>query len=97
MSNYSALNYDPFGFLGPVRNGSARITEVGSRRARFSVKTSNRDLGSLEATARVRRRNDVTSGRSLTGLSLRTRGGRQIRLTGHEARTLLRVLSRAAG
>lgn len=87
--------FNLFGFGFGNRNENARINEVGSDGSRFEVTTSGRDFGTLEATARVRRRSDVTTGRSLTGLSIKTKGGRQIRLSGHEARTLFRVLRRA--
>ena len=83
-----------FGFGTFIQNENARITETGEG-ARVEVMTANRDLGTLEATARVRLRNDVETGRSLTGVSIKTSSGRQIRLSGHEARTLFRVLERA--
>lgn len=76
------------------QNENARITE---RRgdAGLIVETQYRDPDTLTVQVRVRERNDVITGRSLTGLSLTTRGGRQIRFGGHEARTLFRTLSQA--
>lgn len=78
-----------------AQNENARIAETGEG-SRTEVATANRDFGTLEATAQVRLRNDVESGRSLTGLSIKTSSGQRVRLSGHEARTLLRVLERAA-
>ena len=76
------------------QNENARIVEK-FEESDLVVKTANRDPDTLVASAQVRERNDVTTGRSLTGLSIMTRGGRQIRFNGHEARTLFRVLSQA--
>ena len=75
-------------------NSQARITED---RAPLGVvvRTSRRDPGTLTASARVRHRNDVFTGRSLTGLEITSSGGRVTKLTGTEARTLYRVLDRA--
>lgn len=79
------------------QNQRARIT---SRRARsdrnghpqFETRTEGRDDDTLTARAIVRDRGN-DGGLSLARLSVKTRGGRSIRFTGHEARTLLRVLS----
>jgi len=76
------------------QNENARITET-VEGTNIEVTTSYRDTGTLEATANVRERNDVYTGRSLTGLSVKTSGGRNIRFSGREARTLLRVLEQA--
>ena len=76
------------------QNENARINER-RRGDKIVVTTDYRDPFTLTAEARVRERNDVETGRSLTGLSLTTRGGRQIRFNGHEARTLFRILSQA--
>lgn len=75
-------------------NRNARIVEGGDGAIR-EVMTKGRDYASLEARADIRERTDVMTGRSLTGLSMKTAGGRNIRLSGHEARTLFRVLERA--
>lgn len=77
------------------QNKSARIEDVESGMT-LEVKTTGRDEGTMTARADVRLRNDVTSGRSLTGLSVKTAGGRSIRFTGAEARTLYRLLANAA-
>lgn len=84
-----------------ARNKSARIkvdvrNRDANRRVTFAVRTANRDEGTMVARADVRERDDVFSGRSLRGLSVKTAGGRMIRFSGSEARTLLRVLSQAA-
>lgn len=76
------------------QNRNARISETGDGTQR-EVETVYRDPGTLEARVDVRERNDVETGRSLAGLSLRTAGGRNIRFTGPEARTLYRLLDRA--
>lgn len=73
-----------------MTNRRARIVE-----SEGAVATAYRDPGTLTAQANIRERNDVETGRSLTGLSVQTAGGRSIRFTGPEARTLYRVLSRA--
>lgn len=77
------------------QNRNARITEVdfGSLR---EVQTHGRDFGTMTARADIRERTDTESGRSLRGLSVTTAGGRNVRFSGREARTLLRVLERAA-
>ena len=79
------------------QNKNARIAQYPDQDhcRRLEVLTKNRDLGTLLVKADVRLRDDVESGRSLTGLSLKTAGGRNVRLTGPEARTLLRILDRA--
>jgi hypothetical protein len=76
------------------QNRHARIEELGEG-SKIELVTSNRDVGTLTASARVRSRNDVETGRSLTGLSIKTAGGRYVRLSGFEARTLYRILDRA--
>ena len=75
-------------------NQDARI-RVRSEGASIAVDTAYRDPGTLQARADVRERYDVETGRSLTGLSVRTAGGRSIRFTGSEARTLYRILDEA--
>ncbi len=77
-------------------NRNSRITESTVTNTRFRVSTAGRDNDTLFATADVRERSDVKTGRSLSGLSVRTAGGRRIRFSGHEARTLLRVLETAS-
>ena len=77
------------------QNRNARITESSTTGTTLEVVTANRDEGTLLARVNVRERSDVESGRSLAGLSVKTAGGRNIRFTGPEARTLLRVLAQA--
>lgn len=77
------------------QNRNARITESDFSGG-IEIETKGRDYGTLLARADIRERNDVASGRSLTGLSITTAGGRNIRFSGPEARTLLRVLEKAA-
>lgn len=76
------------------QNENARIVEFGIEDG-VEVSTAYRDEGTLEASAQVRLRNDVETGRSLTGLRITTAGGRTLNLNGHEARTLFRVLDTA--
>jgi hypothetical protein len=76
------------------QNKNARIREVVNQ-GRLEVSTSNRDTGTLTASAIVRERSDVQTGRSLTGFNIRTSGGRNINFSGLEARTLFRVLEQA--
>lgn len=75
-------------------NRNARIEERGTGVHR-EIFTAMRDPETMTARVDVRERTDVASGRSLTGLSIKTAGGRSVRLTGHEARTLYRILERA--
>lgn len=77
------------------QNRNARIRESAQGDSHREVETSGRDLGTLLARADVRMRDDVETGRSLTGLSIKTSGGRNIRLTGLETRTLYRILDQA--
>lgn len=77
------------------QNRNARITESLTTSTTLEVLTSNRDEGTMIARADVRERSDVETGRSLTGLSVKTAGGRNVRFSGPEARTLLRVLDQA--
>lgn len=77
------------------RNRNARIAQVALSGTTLNVLTANRDEGTLRARANVRERIDVETGRSLTGLSVQTSGGRYIHFTGAEARTLFRVLDQA--
>ena len=77
------------------RNRNARIEQRLTSGSTLEVVTARRDEGCLEARVDVRERTDVRTGRSLTGLSVRTAGGRSIRFSGREARTLLRVLQHA--
>ena len=77
------------------KNRNARIREAMVSGSTLEVQTAGRDAGTLVARADVRERTDVETGRSLTGLSIRTSGGRNIRFSGPEARTLLRVLEAA--
>lgn len=79
-----------------TQNKNARIT-TSFTDSGMRVETSYRDFGTLETAIDVRFRNDVESGRSLAGMSLKTAGGRHIRLNGHEARTLFRALEQAVG
>lgn len=76
-------------------NRNARIVEGQVAPGGLEVTTAGRDTGTLEARVEVRQRTDVETGRSLTGLAVRTASGRTIRFTGAEARTLFRVLDRA--
>lgn len=78
------------------KNKNARIAQILNRRSqrKLRVVTSNRDDGALTARADVRLREDVETGRSLTGLSLKGEGW-NVRLSGSEARTLYRVLTQA--
>lgn len=76
-------------------NQDARIRVRRDQPSALAVDTAYRDPGTLCARADVRERYDVETGRSLTGLSVRTAGGRSIRFTGAEARTLYRVLDAA--
>lgn len=78
------------------QNRNARIRESMTSGSTLEVETAFRDDGTLLASADVRERSDVGTGRSLTGLSVKTAGGRNIRFSGAEARTLLRVLQQAA-
>lgn len=77
------------------QNKNARIGQKCLTQTRLSVETLNRDNGSLRARVNVRERTDVVSGRSLQGLSIKTASGRNMRFSGREARTLLRVLQSA--
>ena len=79
------------------QNKNARIAQVPNQDSRsdFGMLTQYREPGTLEARVDVRLRDDVETGLSLTGLSLRTSGGRNVRFTGAEARTLFRLLDRA--
>ena len=75
-------------------NSQARIIEDYTSLGAV-VKTVRRDPGTLTASANVRHRNDVLTGRSLTGLEIKSSGGRVTKFTGSEARTLYRVLNKA--
>jgi hypothetical protein len=77
------------------QNRNARIREEMTTGSTLEVQTAYRDEGTMVARADVRERTDVLTGRSLTGLSVKTAGGRSIRFSGQEARTLLRVLEQA--
>ena len=80
------------------QNSRARITARRTRADRnghpqIEALTEGRDDDTMTARAVVRDRGVGDGGLSLARLSVKTRGGRYIRFTGHEARTLLRVLS----
>ncbi len=82
-----------------VKNKNARIKfskrNTRNNRVTYSVSTTGRDESSLTARVDVRERNDVFTGKSFRGLSVKTANGRNIRFTGSEARTLFRVLQQA--
>lgn len=82
-----------------TQNRTARITEFSDSdldRRNTTVFTNYRERGTLKAEAGVRFRDDVTTNRSLTGLTITTSNGKTLELTGREARTLQRLLDRAA-
>lgn len=75
------------------QNRNARIeTFPGLSIDTVEVHTVNRDVGTLEARVDA---SGYVAERSLRGLSIKTAGGRNIRFSGHEARTLYRLLRRA--
>lgn len=80
-----------------ARNKNARLVERSVTSNALEVETQYRDEGTLEARAGVRFRTDTIEGASLTGLSVKTAGGRNVRFSGSEARTLYRLLRKALG
>jgi hypothetical protein len=80
-------------------NRNARIKETSNKGStvKSMIETLYRDDG-LYITADVRERDDVESGRSLTGITIAngdSAHGWAVNLNGRQARTLLRVLQKA--
>lgn len=77
-----------------TQNRNARIKTVSVSSKNDVTYTANRDPGTMEAFVDT---TNTGSMFSLNGLSLKTRGGRNIRFSGKEALTLLRLLEDATG
>jgi hypothetical protein len=89
-------NRKKFAAFTDAQNRNSHLLEVKNSR-QFYVETSDRDEGTLKARANLRERTDTLRGRSLTGLTISLdEGATRVKLTGREARTLYRLLRKAA-
>lgn len=78
------------------QNRKSTIKRIGHGN-RTAVTTAGRDPGTLRATAFVRRRCDTKTTESLAGMTIKLPNSNvDIKLNGYEARTIYRVLRRAA-